>query len=306
MSKLDLPYQVTNLSPADATPVQSNFARIEQYSNAELIERDGSVAMNAQLRLIGNPVNALDAAPKQYVDTIIPVGGVIMYTGIAAPVGGIWLVCDGSPVQTATYPTLFAVMGTRFGGSGGFFNLPPLSERFPVGAGANIGVGVQGGAKDAVVVAHTHSINHTHGGTTTGLQSVNHGHGYAGTTAAADRALGTSTNGDHWHQPSNAGEFVTGGGASGGPPQGYMGEAALSPDGSGYVKMGGTGNAGNHSHTVTDHLHSFSGNTGGVNADHNHSIPAIGFTGASAQTGVAAAGTNMPPYVGIIFIVRAA
>lgn len=300
MSKIDLPYEITNLQPANAVPVQSNFARIEQHTNNELIERGGTVAMTAQLRLVGNPVNALDAAPKQYVDTIVPIGGVIMYTGVAAPVGGIWLVCDGSPVEAAVYPALFAVMGTRFGGSGGFFNLPPLSERFPVGAGANIAVGAQGGSKDAVVVNHNHDISHTHPGSNTGTVSSDHSHAVNIMSGAADRPLGTSSDGFHNHTvplEQSQGFLVSGLGAT---------PADLQQGGTAYGFLPFVSGNGAHTHTVTDHLHPVNGNTGGISANHSHAFNTPTFNGASAATGQAAANANMPPYVGIIFIVRAA
>jgi hypothetical protein len=69
MTKITLPYDLANKTPADAIPPETNFNRIEQHINQELIERDGSVAMRAQLRLVGDPVGVLDAAPKQYVDS---------------------------------------------------------------------------------------------------------------------------------------------------------------------------------------------------------------------------------------------
>lgn len=70
MTKITLPYDLANKTPADAIPPESNFNRIEQHINQELIERDGTVAMRAQLRLFADPVNVLDAAPKQYVDAM--------------------------------------------------------------------------------------------------------------------------------------------------------------------------------------------------------------------------------------------
>ena len=68
MAKLDMQYDILNDTPATASPVEANFNRIEQHINQELIERDGTVAMRAQLQLVGDPVTDLDAAPKQYVD----------------------------------------------------------------------------------------------------------------------------------------------------------------------------------------------------------------------------------------------
>lgn len=69
MTKIDLQYDLANDTPADAVPVEANFNRIEQHINQELIERDGTVAMREQLRLVNStPLNEFDATSKGYVD----------------------------------------------------------------------------------------------------------------------------------------------------------------------------------------------------------------------------------------------
>jgi len=90
-----------------------------------------------------------------------PIGaGMVWYTN-TAPAG--WLICDGSSVNRADYPKLFAIIGTTYGSaSGTTFNLPDLRQRFPMGKAAS-GTGntlaATGGAID-----HTHSIPaHYHG-----------------------------------------------------------------------------------------------------------------------------------------------
>lgn len=42
-------------------------------------------------------------------DSLIPVGSIIEYVGIAIPEG--WLQCDGSTIQKVNYSILFAVLG---------------------------------------------------------------------------------------------------------------------------------------------------------------------------------------------------
>ena len=110
-----------------------------------------------------------------------------------------WLICDGSSLSTAApYDKLFAVIGYTYGGSGANFNLPPLANVFPVGAGASHALGSTGGgatvtlatanlpshAHPIVDVAHNHGLNqsghvhpdpgHAHGAT--GAQDA-HSHG---------------------------------------------------------------------------------------------------------------------------------
>lgn len=49
-----------------------------------------------------------------------------------------WLICDGSLVPIRQYTTLFAVIGTQYGGDGRInFALPDLRGRVPMGTGAS-------------------------------------------------------------------------------------------------------------------------------------------------------------------------
>ena len=58
----------------------------------------------------------------------------MMYGAAAAPTG--WLLCDGTSYLQATYPALFAVIGTTFGSADGtHFNVPQMQNYFPMGAG---------------------------------------------------------------------------------------------------------------------------------------------------------------------------
>lgn len=85
----------------------------------------------------------------------VPVGaGMIWYTN-TAPTG--WLIADGSSLNRADYPKLFAVINTTYGSvSGTTFNIPDLRQRFPMGKAAS-GTGNTlagtGGSID-----HTHSV----------------------------------------------------------------------------------------------------------------------------------------------------
>ena len=291
MAKIALPYTIINGDPVDAGPVQSNYQTIEAYSNQELIERGGTVAMTAQLKLVGNPVAALDAAPKQYVDTMVPIGGILLYAGSVAPVGGIWLLCDNTEYQQATYPELAAVIGA----ANGRFNVPNLMDRFPVGGGGAYAHKSIGGRPDAVVPLHAHTIDHGHA--STGTVSNDHSHSVNIVSGAADRALGTSSNGDHNHYASgdpavNVLGAVAGGtslqAGDGGPSVGYYATTSIN---------------GAHTHTVTDHLHGVNGNTGGISANHTHTVPAM--AGSSGQAGVNPALGNLPPYFALAFIIRA-
>jgi microcystin-dependent protein len=86
----------------------------------------------------------------------VPTGALMMWGTNSAPTG--WLICDGSSVSTSAYAALYGVIGYTFGGSGGNFLLPNYNNRFPVGSGDSYVMGATGGAANAIVVTHTHSI----------------------------------------------------------------------------------------------------------------------------------------------------
>jgi microcystin-dependent protein len=78
--------------------------------------------------LLGNVADLASSQAAQVTVPLMPTGSVISYAGSTAPSG--WLLCDGAPLSTTTYASLFAIIGYTFGGSGGTFNLPDLRGRF--------------------------------------------------------------------------------------------------------------------------------------------------------------------------------
>lgn len=103
-----------------------------------------------------------------------PVGTLNPYAGTSAPDG--WLLCDGSDVAQATYPRLYALLGTTYGTASDAtndFKLPDLRGRVAVGADGSAGrmasndaAGNSGGEEThtltvAEMPAHTHTM---HGG----------------------------------------------------------------------------------------------------------------------------------------------
>ena len=79
MSSLPSLTAITNGNPADASEVDGNFDTVATFVDAELINRDGSIAMAADLAMggnqvsgVGTPAAATDAATKGYVDGKYP------------------------------------------------------------------------------------------------------------------------------------------------------------------------------------------------------------------------------------------
>ena len=250
MTKIDLTYDIVNYTPATATPVDANFDRLEQHVNQELVERDGTVAMRAQLKLIGDPINDLDAAPKQYVDQVLPIGIVMMYGGAGTPPGGKWAVCNGAELQTAEYSELYNVIGHNFsaaGTPGSRFNLPNLSNRMPIGGGTIAAIGKTGGSKDASVIIHNHHVTHDHG------------------------LLNTTSAGGHDHDIGfNRQDNTSAGGT--------------------LPRLAGAGSS--YTHTTA------------AAPAHYHQVNLPPSTVNASTVGTAGTNLNLPPYLGIQFVIR--
>ncbi len=155
-----------------------------------------------------NNTHTIGSASKSFASIAIadvvggntPVGSVLMYSSDTAPTG--WLLCDGASVLRASYPALFAVIGTTYGSADGtHFNTPDMRGRVPVGYGAGTGGGASGTgaptggsaltarAMGAWTGEETHALTeaelaaHTHGST---INSVLNAGGPAGPFGAGN------------------------------------------------------------------------------------------------------------------------
>jgi microcystin-dependent protein len=89
---------------------------------------------------------------------LFPVGTILNWTTTTVPKG--WLLCDGTGYAIATYPELYAAIGTSFGSSGGF-QVPNFSSRTPYGTSGFVGA-TDGVATVTLTGAQTGFKNHLH------------------------------------------------------------------------------------------------------------------------------------------------
>lgn len=219
--------QITALSPLSVALGGSDVS----YTSVNALDSSAlAVGTTVACLMLGTDLlilGAISSSPKGGV----PTGGIIMAGTTTAPTG--YLECDGSSQLRASFPELFAIIGTTFGSADGtHFNVPDLKGRVPMGRGTGSGltartIGTKTGA-ETVALATAELPSHTHPGTS-------HTH-TAGT-------LAMSTDGSHTHtanQPSTNATVQTGGGSSV----------------SGAMSSANTGSNGSHTHTM-------SGSTGG-------------------------------------------
>lgn len=104
---------------------------------------------------------------NNYLTNAFPPGVITPYAGATAPLG--YLLCDGSAVSRATYPSLFGVIGTTYGVGDGSttFNLPDMKGRVAVGKSTDTEFDVLGeiGGVKTVTLTSAESGNpaHSHG-----------------------------------------------------------------------------------------------------------------------------------------------
>jgi microcystin-dependent protein len=150
------------------------------------------------------------------VGGIAPVGAMFMWPVAAAPTG--FLLMQGQQVAASTYPLLAALLGQDAGGK---VTIPDMRDVFPVGAGATMALGSNGGASSVALTV---------------AQLPAHSHG--GKTQLADRSL------VHSHTLSTAGQGVSPG--SGGGFNGTM-----SPNSGVGVGASDPASAPDHQHVIT-------------------------------------------------------
>ena len=195
---------------------------------------------------------------------LVPTGSIVMWPSVAIPTD--WKLCNGDAISRTTFNTLFSLIGTTFGAGDGSttFNLPNYKNRMPYGADT-VAVGATGGSANAIVVSHNH-------GGVTGGQSVTHTHSVSITTG------GQSV--QHTHDMTTYIGVNAGGGGTA-----YVGNNS----------GGGTGSPETTSVNSVDHSHAVSGTTATNSVDHTHTIATDGASGTNA---------NLPPYLGINFIIK--
>lgn len=162
---------------ADHTHALAAFGAV---GDVQALALDGAASAGA----VGKFADAGHKHAMPALHSIIPAGVIWAWDGAAGSPPTGWLTCDGSSVLRATYPDLFAVIGTQHGAADGtHFNLPNYKGKVIVGFDASQtefdSLADTGGAKThavsvAELPAHHHSVDPP--STTTGIQSANHTH----------------------------------------------------------------------------------------------------------------------------------
>jgi hypothetical protein len=248
------------------------------------------------------------------VGGIVPVGGIIMWSGSIATIPTRWALCDGTN------------------------STPDLRDRFIVGAGSTYSPGATGGSANAIVVSHSHTATSTFTGdalgthghsassssTFTGTSMAEHNHGasasssFSGSTLPSHSHSATSTVTDpgHVHNVTSManGEIGTAkfvNGNDGTAPSGVTVPSAttgISVGTSISSESAGTP-SGSVSTSVSVGLMSAGTPSGSVATNTSITAASAGTPAGLVSTTVDTAGSsgtnaNLPPYYALAYIMR--
>ena len=154
----------TQLMYCDGTNVVSATSPFNSTNGNVVIS--GTATVGGALNVTGNTTVGGDLAVTGAVSSgggvLMPTGSILEYGGTTAPTG--WLLCNGASLLRASYPALFAVIGTAYGSvDGSTFNVPDRRDRVAVGAGTTYVRGATGGATTSTTSSDG---AHNHGGGT--------------------------------------------------------------------------------------------------------------------------------------------
>jgi hypothetical protein len=157
----------------------------------------GELNMNSnKIVNVTTPTAAADAANKSYVDTSIPIGGIIMWSGSSSSLPTNWKFCNGANGTPDLRGRFVMCMNRELDGS--------YDKNGPINFWANINT--TGGSPDAVVVSHSHSVNEDGAGAYTPPQGRNPqgagNHGHVATAASDGFGYHVATAVNHTHSVS--------------------------------------------------------------------------------------------------------
>jgi microcystin-dependent protein len=213
--------------------------------------------------------------------TVNPTGTIIMWAGPGANTPAGYIQCGGDLYNSTTYPALYAAIGEIYniaGDPSGYFRVPNLKSRFPMGYdGSGPGLGASGGAA-TVDASHTHSsAAHTH-------------------TSAAH----THVEGSHSHTLSDAGQA-----------QITLGSGVVVAR---RIPMSATYNETHRNSAAT--ISPLTGQASGVGLDGRTDATDLGSSGSTTPgptgsttpgatgTGGSTTQNNMPPYLVMYYIIK--
>ncbi len=134
----------------------------------------GNTDISGNINVTGNIVITSPSRIRNSIGNIDPSVGDIKLSVRNSDFDG-WLLCNGRPLSTSTYSSLFSLIGYTYGGSGGTFYLPNSAGQTLGSAGGSYPFGTSTGSS-TTTLSTANLPAHTHSGTTSTI--ANHSHTY--------------------------------------------------------------------------------------------------------------------------------
>jgi len=167
------------------------FARAILATEDEIDNTVGSTSnIQAQITDNADAIALIQDSVDENAFGVVPIGGIVLYSGAFADIPGNWALCDGQ------------------GGT------PDMDKRFARGTTAEGNLGNSGGSDDAVVVSHGHTTNSTGAHTHTVPVHDDNSNDGPNPRGVSDpeqiSSKATSSAGSHSHTVNNTGVSGTG------------------------------------------------------------------------------------------------
>ena len=153
--------------------VVSGYSPFYPYGNTDV-----SNYLNDSLTTPNVSANSTQIATTAFVQSVIPRGGIIMWSGSSTAIPEGWHLCDGTN------------------------STPDLRGQLVVGAGGDYAVGATGGSANAVVVSHTHTAS-------TNITDSGHSHYISGASKDDGNFSGANSNSQDWGLYADAGSYTS-------------------------------------------------------------------------------------------------
>ncbi|MFN4975839.1 MAG: tail fiber protein [Bacteroidota bacterium] len=173
---------------SETTQTQTLGSATKQFTNLHLSGAANATSANITGNItVGGTVDGVDVSAfksaydlhvADILDTLVPIGTVMTYTGSAASgtlVKSRWLVCDGALISKSAYSSLYThfvanSLNIKFGETVDQFRLPDLRRRVAIGRGSVDQIGDSDGLTDVnrllthshTIPSHSHTMTHTH------------------------------------------------------------------------------------------------------------------------------------------------
>lgn len=268
-------------------------------------------------------ISYLDGATSSIqtqINTNTPTGMISIHSASVAPTG--WLLCDGASYASASYTTLFNIIGYTFGGSGANFSVPNLKGKVVVGIDSSqTEFDTRGETGGSMTHQHTIAAIDAIG------SSLHNGHAHNINSHSHTNSIGETAAGEHSHntnQINNTGNanaishnhadtLATGTSSSNlGTPLGSSQNVASSAHShtvNGNVDSGGV----DHDHAITPT------NIASTPGNHTHSVTITNNIPSTAPTAVSDGShshttsvpehssdllSNLQPYIALHYIIK--